>query len=62
MTTTNRSLPEATVIPVLAYPDVVEATDWLCNASRSKVRLRIGSTSLSSLLALRCHRHERQHW
>jgi len=31
------------VIPVLAYPDVAEATDWLCDAFGFKVRLRIGS-------------------
>ena len=30
--TQNRSLPDATVIPVLSYPDVIEATDWLCRA------------------------------
>ena len=41
MTTTNRSVPEATIIPVLAYPDVLEATDWLCNAFGFSVRLRI---------------------
>jgi uncharacterized glyoxalase superfamily protein PhnB len=38
----NRSVPKATVIPVLAYPDVVEATDWLCAAFGFRVRLRIG--------------------
>lgn len=32
----------ATVIPVLAYADVTEATDWLCNAFGFRVRLRIG--------------------
>jgi hypothetical protein len=26
----NRSIPHATVIPVLAYPDVNQATAWLC--------------------------------
>jgi uncharacterized glyoxalase superfamily protein PhnB len=30
------------VIPVLAYPDVVAATDWLCEAFGFRVRLRIG--------------------
>jgi uncharacterized glyoxalase superfamily protein PhnB len=39
--TTNRSVPEASVIPVLAYPDVVGATDWLCTAFGFSVRLRI---------------------
>jgi uncharacterized glyoxalase superfamily protein PhnB len=39
----NRSVPSATVIPVLAYPDVVEASDWLCDAFGFEVRLRIGA-------------------
>ncbi len=39
----NRSMPAATVIPELAYADVVEATDWLCDAFGFAVRLRIGS-------------------
>ena len=38
----NRSIPRATVIPVLAYPDVNEAADWLCDAFGFRVRLRIG--------------------
>ena len=38
----NRSVPAASVIPVLSYPDVVEATEWLCNAFGFRVRLRIG--------------------
>jgi uncharacterized glyoxalase superfamily protein PhnB len=37
----NRSVPAATVVPVLAYPGVVEATDWLCAAFGFTVRLRI---------------------
>jgi uncharacterized glyoxalase superfamily protein PhnB len=28
----NRSIPRATVIPVLVYPDVREAVDWLVGA------------------------------
>ncbi len=28
----NRSVPAAPIIPVLAYEDVAEAIDWLCNA------------------------------
>ena len=39
----NRSVPDATVIPVLAYPDVTEAADWLCAAFGFRVRLRIGN-------------------
>ena len=38
----NRSIPRATVIPVLAYPDVNEAAAWLCRAFGFRVRLRIG--------------------
>jgi uncharacterized glyoxalase superfamily protein PhnB len=39
----NRSIPRATVIPVLAYPDVNQAADWLCAAFGFGVRLRIDS-------------------
>lgn len=39
----NRSVPTASVIPVLAYPDVVQASDWLCNAFGFRERLRIGA-------------------
>ena len=39
---TNRSIQQATVIPVLAYPDVNQAADWLCAAFGFSVRLRIG--------------------
>ena len=38
----NRSVPAATVIPELAYDDVAEASDWLCNAFGFTQRLRIG--------------------
>lgn len=38
----NRSIAAATVIPVLAYPDVHEAAAWLCAAFEFSVRLRIG--------------------
>ena len=41
-TIANRSVPTATVIPVLAYPDVVHAASWLCEAFGFRVRLRIG--------------------
>jgi uncharacterized glyoxalase superfamily protein PhnB len=40
---TNRSIPRSTVIPELAYPDVTEAADWLCEAFGFTVRLRIGN-------------------
>jgi uncharacterized glyoxalase superfamily protein PhnB len=39
----NRSIPRATVIPVLAYPDVIQAAAWLCDAFGFTVRLRIGT-------------------
>ena len=29
---TNRSAPRSSVVPVLAYADVTQATAWLCNA------------------------------
>jgi uncharacterized glyoxalase superfamily protein PhnB len=38
----NRSIPRASVIPVLAYPDVTRAAAWLCDAFGFTVRLRIG--------------------
>ena len=39
----NQSIPRATVIPVLAYPEVNQAAAWLCDAFGFSVRLRIGS-------------------
>ena len=39
----NRSIPPATVIPELAYPDVNQAAAWLCDAFGFTVRIRIGS-------------------
>jgi uncharacterized glyoxalase superfamily protein PhnB len=38
----NRSMPDATVVPVLAYPDVNEAAEWLCAAFGFERRLLIG--------------------
>ncbi len=37
----NRSMPEATVIPVLVYPDFTRAVDWLCDTFGFSLRLRI---------------------
>jgi uncharacterized glyoxalase superfamily protein PhnB len=37
----NRSIPRAVVIPVLAYPDANQAASWLCDAFGFSVRLRI---------------------
>ena len=39
----NRSVPPCTVIPVLSYPDVGIAADWLCKAFGFTVRLRIAN-------------------
>lgn len=39
----NRSVPTASVIPVLTYPDVLQASEWLCNAFGFSERLRIGA-------------------
>lgn len=38
----NRSMPEAGVIPVLAYNNLQEAADWLCRAFGFSPRLWIG--------------------
>ena len=45
----NRSVPEATVIPVLIYPDVRAAVDWLSGAFGFVERLRIGEDHRSQL-------------
>lgn len=42
MSAENRSMPTATIIPVLAYDDVREASAWLCAAFGFEERLRIG--------------------
>jgi len=45
----NRSVPSATVIPVLVYPDVGKAVDWLVAAFACAERLRIGDNHRSQL-------------
>jgi uncharacterized glyoxalase superfamily protein PhnB len=45
----NRSVPAATVIPVLVYPDVRAAVAWLCAAFGFVERLRIGEDHRSQL-------------
>jgi uncharacterized glyoxalase superfamily protein PhnB len=45
----NRSIPSATVIPVLIYPDVREAVDWLSAAFGFAERLQIGDNHRSQL-------------
>jgi uncharacterized glyoxalase superfamily protein PhnB len=45
----NRSIPAATVIPVLIYPDVREAVDWLGAAFGFVERVQIGENHRSQL-------------
>lgn len=45
----NRSIPQATVIPVLIYPDVREAVHWLGGAFGFVERVRIGDNHRSQL-------------
>jgi uncharacterized glyoxalase superfamily protein PhnB len=45
----NRSIPQATVIPVLVYPDVREAVDWLTAAFGFAERVRIGESHRSQM-------------
>ena len=46
---TNRSIPAATVIPVLVYPDVREAVAWLTEAFGFRERLQIGEAHRSQM-------------
>jgi uncharacterized glyoxalase superfamily protein PhnB len=46
----NRSIPGATVVPVLIYPDVRAAVTWLCAAFGFAERLRIGDAHRSQLI------------
>lgn len=39
---TNRSMPTASVIPILEYPDIAVAAKWLGDAFGFHIRLRIG--------------------
>jgi uncharacterized glyoxalase superfamily protein PhnB len=39
----NRSIPRCAVIPELAYPDVSEAADWLCNTFGFTLRVLTGN-------------------
>jgi uncharacterized glyoxalase superfamily protein PhnB len=38
----NRSMPASVLIPVIAYPDVHAAADWICAAFGFAARLRMG--------------------
>lgn len=46
---TNRSIPTATVIPVLVYPDVRAAVAWLSSAFGFVERVRIGDAHRSQM-------------
>jgi uncharacterized glyoxalase superfamily protein PhnB len=45
----NRSIPSVTVIPVLIYPDVRAAVEWLSGAFGFAERLQIGEDHRSQL-------------
>jgi uncharacterized glyoxalase superfamily protein PhnB len=45
----NRSIPAATVIPVLIYPDVRAAVAWLSNAFGFAERVQIGEDHRSQM-------------
>ncbi len=45
----NRSFPHSTVIPVLIYPDVRAAVEWLSSAFGFVERVRIGDNHRSQL-------------
>ena len=45
----NRSIPKATVIPVLIYPDVRAAVDWLGTAFGFVERVQIGENHRAQL-------------
>ena len=46
----NRSIPAATIIPELAYPDVPAAAAWLCAAFGFVERLRIADHRVQLVL------------
>jgi uncharacterized glyoxalase superfamily protein PhnB len=45
----NRSIPQATVIPVLIYPEVREAVEWITRAFGFVERVRIGENHRAQL-------------
>jgi uncharacterized glyoxalase superfamily protein PhnB len=45
----NRSVPPATVVPILVYPDVREAVAWLSAAFGFRERVRIGESHRAQL-------------
>lgn len=47
----NRSIPQPTIIPVLVYPDVRAAVDWLERVFDFSERVRIGKAHRAQLKA-----------
>ena len=45
----NHSVPPATVVPILVYPDVRTAVDWLAGAFGFRDRVRIGESHRAQL-------------
>lgn len=45
----NRSVPPATVVPILVYPDVRAAVAWLAGAFGFRERVRIGESHRAQL-------------
>ncbi|HLI50177.1 MAG TPA: VOC family protein [Thermomicrobiaceae bacterium] len=45
----NRSIPPSAIIPVLTYPDVRQAVDWLCRVFGFEERVRIGENHRAQL-------------
>jgi uncharacterized glyoxalase superfamily protein PhnB len=45
----NRSIPSATVVPILVYPDVREAVAWLSAAFGFSERVQIGESHRSQM-------------
>ena len=45
----NRSIPAAVITPVLIYPDVREAVDWLSGAFGFVERIRVGESHRAQL-------------
>jgi uncharacterized glyoxalase superfamily protein PhnB len=48
---TNRCMPPGTIIPELAYPDVLQAASWLCQALGFRERLRIADHRVQLIYA-----------
>jgi uncharacterized glyoxalase superfamily protein PhnB len=46
----NRSIPDAVIIPELAYADVIAASQWLCEKFGFRERLRIANHRIQLML------------